>query len=463
MVQEIKLDICWAISVVDWLTNLLVHFSLFFVRYVLGVSPFFMGTLFLVARVFDACTDVIMGTIPDRWKIGKSGDKFLPYINVSKWLLAASLFLSFVDVSNWSSTLVHVWVVIVYILFGLAYTADSIPYGSLAAVITDDPVERTKLSRARALGGIIVAFGALALVPMFVYDSDGDVYHWCFLYSRNCIRCLFTFVLHGTAKLTIERIRDDRPAGVKSDYKLKEALKAAMKNRPLIGMMVASIGALTILGGAGQFAAIVFAEHYKMPSAYAINSALMIVLTLILFFSIPKLVAKFGKRNLILTTASFSLVATSLLLFVDIANVYAFIGLYNIATIGALVFNMTVWALVTDCLDYTELNTGKRYDGTLYAIYAFSRKIGMGFGSAVGSFALGWAGFVSGAKSQTAEVAANITTLYIFIPAFAFVLMLVGVGLIFNLNNKRPSEMYQTLEERRTSALSSAAAKTEAF
>ena len=438
-------------------------FFLIFCTYVLGVSPYFMGTLFVVTRIFDACIDVVMGTIPDRWKIGKSGDKFLPYISISKWLLAASLILCFIDVSNWNSTLVHVWVVIVYNLFGIAYTADSIPYGSLAAVITDNPVERTKLSRARALGGMIVAFGAMSFVPMFIYDNNGEVVSQAFLILAIVFAIASLLSYTGLQKLTIERIRDDRPAGTRSDYKFKEALQAALKNRPLIGMMVASVGSLTILIGAGQFAAIVFAEHYKMPSAYAINSALMIVLTLILFFSIPKLVAKFGKRNLILTTASFSLVATSLLLFVDIANVYAFIGLYNIATIGALVFNMTVWALVTDCLDYTELNTGKRYDGTLYAIYAFSRKIGMGFGSAVGSFALGWAGFVSGAKSQTAEVAANITTLYIFIPAFAFVLMLVGVGLIFNLNNKRTSEMYQTLEERRTSALSSAAAKTEAF
>ena len=218
-------------------------------------------------------------------------------------------------------------------------------------------------------------------------------------------------------------------------------------------MMVASIGSLTILNGAGQFAAIVFAEHYKMPSAFAINSAVLIALTLILFVSLPKLVGKLGKRNLILATASFSLIATCLLLFVDIKNVYVFIAVYNIATIGALFFNMTVWALVTDCLDFTELKTGKRYDGTLYAIYAFSRKIGMGFGAAIGSFALGWAGFVSGATSQSAEVAANVAKLYVLVPAIAFVFMLVGIGLIYNLNNKKTNEMYKTLEERRAAAL----------
>ena len=428
-------------------------FFLVFCIYVLGVSPFFMGTLFLVARIFDAFTDVLMGTIPDRWKLGKSGDKFLPYISISKWILAASLLLSFVDVSSWSSMGVHVWVVFVYIFFGLAYTADSIPYGSLAAVITDDPIERTKLSRARALGGYLVAFGALAFVPLFLYDKAGNVIPDAFFKVAIIFAIASLLSYKGLQKLTTERIRDDNPIGTKSDYNFKVAIKAAMKNRPLIGMMVASIGALAILGGAMQFAAIVFAEYYKMPSAYGINAAASVVITLILFVILPKLVGKFGKRNLVIYSSTFSLVATSILLFVIIENVYVFIAVYNIATVGSFVFTMIVWALITDCLDYAELKTGKRYDGTLYSIYSFSRKVGMGFGAAITSYGLGLAGFISGAQSQTVAVAENIVRIYVLVPIIAFVFILIGVGLIYNLNRKKTDEMYKELEVRRASAV----------
>ena len=429
------------------LINLFISsFFLLFCTYVLGVSPYFMGILFLTARVFDAFTDVIMGSIPDRWKLGKSGDKFLPYISISKWLLAISLLLSFADVSSWNSSLIHIWVVSVYIFFGLAYTADSIPYGSLLAVITDKPVERTKLSRARALGGMIVSYGALAFVPMFLYDKAGNVIPEAFFNIAIVFSICSLLSYTVLQKLTVERVRDDKPNGAKSDYKFSDVLKAAMKNRPLIGIMVASIGSLTILNGAGQLAAIVFAEHYKNPGAFAINSAAVMFLTLLLFLALPKLVARFGKRNLVIATAIFSLVASSLLLSVNIGNVYAFIALYNIAIIGKIFFNMTVWALVADCLDYTELQTGKRYDGTLYAIYSFSRKIGMGLGSSVGSFALGWVGFVSGVKSQSAKVAENIADLYVLLPLFAFLCIAVGVGLIYSLNNKKTNDMYKTLE-----------------
>ncbi|WP_082295105.1 MFS transporter [Sporosarcina ureilytica] len=424
-------------------------FFLIFATYVLGVSPYFMGTLFLVARIFDAVTDVIMGTIPDRWQIGKSGDKFLPYINISKWLLAASLLLAFADVSSFSTTAIHIWVVAVYLFFGVAYTADSIPYGSLAAVITQDPIERTKLSRARAIGGMIVGIGALSFVPMFIYDDAGNVISSGFFKVAIVFSILSLLSYTGLVRLTTERIRDKHSNGQKSEYRFTDALKAAMKNRPLIGMMIASVGSLIMINGVNQLAAIVFAEYYGMPSAFAINSIFMIAITAILFITVPKLVEKFGKRLLIIATAGFSLIASTLITMIAIENVYVFIVLYNLATIGSIVFIMIVWALVTDCLDYTELKTGKRYDGTLYSIYSFSRKVGMGIGAALGSYSLGWVGFVSGAKSQSAEVAAGVLKMYTGMPIITFVLILIGIGLIFNLNDTKTKAMYETLEERR--------------
>jgi len=426
-------------------------FFLIFCTYVLGVSPYFMGTMFLVGKVFDAICNVIMGTLPDRWKLGKSGDKFLPYINISKWILAASCLLSFTDVSGWSSAAIHVWVVFVYLFFCVAYTADSIPYGSLASVITNDPVERTKLSRARAIGGMVVGIGFLSFVPMFIYDPSGTIIPEAFFQIAIVFSILSVLAYTGLVKLTTERIRDDRPAGVKSDYSFKDAFKAAITNRPLIGMMVASIGSLLIINGVNQLAPIVFAERYHMPGAFTINSFISMGITLVLFFIVPKLVAKFNKRNLVIGTSAFSLAATLLLTLVTIENVYVFMAFYNLATIGLSFFVMVVWALVTDCIDYAELQTGKHYEGTLYSLYSFARKVGMGVGSALGSYALGWVGFVSGAKSQTPEVAQSVLKLYTGLPILAFLIMLIGVAVIYNLNAKRTNEMYARLKERRAS------------
>jgi len=424
-------------------------FFLIFCTYVLGVSPYFMGTMFLLGKVFDAICNIIMGTLPDRWKLGKSGNKFLPYITISKWLLAASCLLAFADVSSWGSSAIHVWVVFVYLFFCVAYTADSIPYGSLASVITNDPVERTKLSRARAIGGMVVGLGFLSFVPMFIYDQSGEVVSEAFFQIAIVFSVLSVLAYTGLVRLTTERIREDKQAGVQSDYSFKDAFKTAMKNRPLIGMMVASIGSLLIINGVNQLAPIVFAERYDMPGAFAINSFISIGITLVLFVIVPKLVAKFNKRNLVIASAIFSLAASTLMTLVTFENVYVFMVLYNIAMIGSSVFIMVVWALVTDCIDFAEYQTGKHYEGTLFSFYSFARKVGMGLGSAIGSFALGWVGFVSGAKSQSAEVAQGVLKMYTGMPIVAFIIILIGVALIYNLNAQKTSEMYAALKARR--------------
>lgn len=424
-------------------------FFLLFATYVLGVSPYFMGTLFLVARIFDAFTDVVMGSIPDKYQIGKSGNRFLPYISIAKWFLAASLLLSFADVSNFSSTAIHIWVVAVYLFYGIAYTADSIPYGSLAAVITSDPVERTKLSRARAVGGMIVGIGALSLVPMFIYDNNGEIIPKAFFNIAIVFSILSLLSYTGLVKLTTERVKE--PAKNKVDYKFTEALKAALTNRPLIGVMIASIGSLIIINGVNQLAAIVFAEYYHMPSAFAINSYVNISIIVILFIIVPKLVKTFGKRNLVIFSSTFSLLAMICMTIFTVENVYLFIALYNISTIGLSIFVMVVWALVTDCLDYTELQIGKRYDGTIFSIYSFSRKVGMGVGSALGSYSLGWVGFVSGQSSQSAEVATSVLKLYNGLPIIAFALIVIGITVVFNLDNQKTNAMYKTLENNRMS------------
>ena len=424
-------------------------FFIIFCTYVLGVSPYFMGTMFLVGKVFDAVITAIMGTLPDRFRIGKTGDKFKPWIHFSKWLLAAACLLAFANVSSWESTAIHIWVVATYLFFCVAYTADAIPYGSLASVISNDPVERTKLSRARSIGGMIVGVGFLSFVPTFIYDANRNVIPEAFFYIAIVFSILSLFSYVGLLKLTTERIRDEKPVGAKPEYDFKDAFKEAFTNRALIGMMVATLGSMLLVAGVGTLAPIVFAEYYDNPGAFATNQFIQMGVTLVLFVFIPKLVAKFNKRNLVVATAAFSLVASALLTFVTIGNVIIFAALYNIATIGSIVFIMLVWALVTDCIDYTEYKSGKKYEGTLYSLYSFVRKVGMGLGAAFGSYALGWVGFVSGAKSQTQEVAAGVLKMYTGLPVAAFILILVGVGLIYHLNGKRTDEMHATLKERR--------------
>ena len=57
-------------------------------------------------------------------------------------------------------------------------------------------------------------------------------------------------------------------------------------------------------------------------------------------------------------------------------------------------FNLVVWAFVTDVIDYHELLTGLREDGTVYTIYSFARKVGQAIAGGIGGFAIAAVGYV---------------------------------------------------------------------
>ena len=56
-------------------------------------------------------------------------------------------------------------------------------------------------------------------------------------------------------------------------------------------------------------------------------------------------------------------------------------------------FNLVVWAFVTDVIDYHELLTGLREDGTVYSIYSFARKVGQALAGGLGGFAIAAVGY----------------------------------------------------------------------
>ncbi len=423
-------------------------FFLTFCTYVLGIKATWMGSLFLFARLWDAVNDPIIGSFPDRWQIGKSGDKFKPYIKIAMIPLAVSGLLCFTDVSSWSSLAKHGWVIFAYLAYGMSYTGTSMPFGSMAAVITNDPVERTKLSRARAIGGTIVGIGALSLVPQFVFNKSGEVVPSGFFKVAVVFGVLSLISYYLLLKLTTERVRQTKVEGQKFNY--GKVLKGVLKNRPMLGVMLATVGSLLYITGNGQLSSYLYKEFYHAPQVLSLVSLVNVPIMLVFFPVIPKLSQKFGKRNVILTCSGYNLIISTVLFLVPIQNVYVFLVLNTLAVSGQTAFTMLIWAFVTDCIDYSEFQTGERSDGSLYSIYTFSRKIGSTLASTIASFSLGAIGYVSGIQSQAPEIANHIRSLCTSIPVITCVLELIGIGLVYNLTKEKTEEMYTELNKRRT-------------
>ena len=155
--------------------------------------------------------------------------------------LALSGVLCFSNVP-FEGVMLHIWVAFVYVLFGMSYTGTSMPFGAMANVVSTDPVDRSKLSRARSIGGGLVGAFALAAVPMVCFDENENILpeRFTLLAVIFGVLCVVSYLI--LCNFTKERVREEKKEGEKFEY--KKVIKAAFKNRPLIGVMVATIGSI---------------------------------------------------------------------------------------------------------------------------------------------------------------------------------------------------------------------------
>ena len=421
-------------------------YFLTFCTYCLGINALWMSGLFLFARLWDAINDPIIGSFPDRWHLGKSKDKFTPWIKLFMIPLALSGILCFWKVPL-EGVALHAFVAFAYIFFGMSYTGTSMPFGAMANVVTVDPVQRSKLSRARSVGGGLVGAVALGMVPVICYKDNQPIpERFTLLAVIFGICSVVSYILLCT--LTKERVREEKVEGEKFEF--WKVLKMVLKNRPLIGVMIATIGSMLVITGSSQTYGYIYKEVYGDASLATISMAMSMPFMVVVFPLIPKMVKKFGKRDVILYTGALSFIFSVVRMFFYIKNVWVYTALNIMTLLGQTAFTMLIWALVSDCLDYSEWKTGFRSDGSMYSMYTFSRKIGSTIASTGLAASLALVGYVSGENVvQTAEAVKGIYYVCNAIPTICYALILVGIGLIFNLDKKKTEQMYAEMAAKR--------------
>ena len=104
---------------------------------------------------------------------------------------------------------------------------------------------------------------------------------------------------------------------------------------------------------------------------------------------------------------------------------------------GSCTFQVTVWAIVADCIEISYRKSGKSEEGSLYALYSFFRKLSQGIGQAVVSLGLGAIGFVEGANAvQPAEFGVGVKNLYIAFLAIGSLIAFLSLKFIYNISKK---------------------------
>src|SRR5699024_8465156 len=139
-------------------------------------------------------------------------------------------------------------------------------------------------------------------------------------------------------------------------------------------------------------------------------------------------VDKVGKKELAIFGGVIGSIALIAAFFVHTDNLAVWIGFYAVAYFGIAFFNVVCWAMITDVIDDAEVRTGKRSDGTIYAVYSFARKLGQAASSSLSGTMLTMIGYTS-ATAFDAAVLDGIYNITCPVPAAGFVLLALALAL----------------------------------
>ena len=414
-------------------------FLTFFYTDIYGISPAFVGTMFLAVRIIDAVTDPIMGAIADRTQ-SKYG-KFRPYLLWFALPFGLISVLAFTT-PDFGEEGKMIYAFLTYTLLMLVYTAINIPYCALGAVLTADPKERVSVQSYRfvfaMLGGLMVTALTLPLVEFFGQGDRAKGYQLTIMAMSALGVLMFLACFYGTK----ERINPPKEA-VSQSY--MDNFRQLWKNDQ---WRVLALVALCLMSGyvLRTTLAIYYVKYYlEMPDSITLFITLGMLGSMVGCVIAQPLAKRYCKVKLYIGIQILAAVLCASSYFVAADNVTLAIALY---VLWNLVFNTgtpLLWAKMADTVDYGQWRTGIRTTGMVYSSIIFFIKMGIAVGGALGGWLLAGIGYQADV-TQTEETKAGLLLAFSLYPAIGSLIVAVVMG-AYKLNTQKVDEI--TLELKR--------------
>ena len=412
---------------------------------IVGLTASVVALILMIARVWDAINDPMMGVIADRTRT--RWGKFRPWLMIAPPFLAIFNILTF-TVFPVKGTAKVILCLICYIGAGMAYTAISVAYGGLVNLIARDSQVRMNYTSARAIGsGAIQIFLAAAAMPMILYFGKSDVatakgyFITTVIFSIVMIPCIWL-----CAWKCKETVVADAPSQVQMEQKrpILLTLKLMCKNRMLLitiwCVFAASIGIIARMSILSYYIIYVVGSYTMIAPVYTV----MTVTSLIGCCFLPWATKTFGKRNWLLILNVIMIIAFVALYLVPADNTFlmvtsAVIGLTNSCS------NICT-GMLSDCIEYGDWKYGVREEGLTYSFMTFGVKLATAVAGSVTVLLLSASGYVPNVE-QTEAVKNSINMVVNLAPAILVLISAIPL-LWYKLDKNMMDKIRVELDER---------------
>lgn len=465
--------------------QMMMMFQLFFYTDVFGIKATAAGMILLIARVFDAFVDPVVGIISDR--TNTRWGKYRPWILWTAVPFAVFFVLAFTT-PNIGERAKIFYAGITYILLMTIYSFNNTPYSSLGGVMTSDIKERTSISTVRFITATIATFIVQGLtLPLVTKFGEGNPQKGWFL-TILLFACVVVVLFVITFFTTKERITPP----VNQQTTVKQDFKDIIHSAPWRAMFILTLFlfiTLAMWGSSMSYyfnyvvdkdALFVFLKKFGLVSeagqtyggwhrfldafgliahdndkVFAVGFSLfnMIgqVITLAGVILLSRFLANlFGKKAVFIVFLALTAIFTSLFFTVSPKNIEM---IFVINILKSLAYAPTIpllWAMMGDVADHSEWINHRRATGFVFAGIVFALKAGLGVGGAICGSIIDAFGFIPN-QIQTESAVVGIKLTSSIIPAVTFTIGVIAL-FFYPISKKLNEKVQAELAERRQKA-----------
>lgn len=348
---------------------ILMFFQLYFLTDVAGLRPDYAGWAIGASRLWDAVNDPLFGLLSDRIRTRWGRRRVL--------LLFGAVPLGVFFMLMWIVPALDpfglaVYYAMTFILFDTAFTIVHVGYNSLTPEMTSDYDERSSLNGYRMVFSISGTLGAIILATVLGWSiTDARILYLILGIGLGLISII--------PPLVVFSITREKPAGeLPVPLPLGEALKQTLSNQPfrmVMGLYLLSWTTASILAAVLVY----FANYYLRIPDQANYFVLAAQGSAILFIPvIVKISQRLDKRRaFMLGSLTWVIVLLGISALradqVNLAYILAVLAGFGIATAYVV-----PWSMVPDVVEYDQVRSGQRREGSYYAFASFFQKLATG-------------------------------------------------------------------------------------
>lgn len=414
-----------------------------------------VGILILIVKIVSAVFDPVVGNMIERKNSPKG--KLKPFIMYSVLPLIVTTIILFIKVP-FTGTALYAYIFVTFLLWSMAMTLGDVPSQGIAAVLTDNPDERTNVISIANTFKQVGFSAAAVLVPVvcLIVPGGSNVFGIpegqkdAPISANEYLATAVVVAVLGCALFSlIYFFNKERVPYTAEKMSFSEMFSAIKDNKPLMLVIVSYF-----LGSGRQMAmaiqvqasnALLGSENYVIVLGIttAVGSMLSMALT-------PVLIKKLGEKKtfIILSLYGFiiSVLAYLVYAFVTDNMIVMFVMLFLTGLqFGAVTLMPMI--MVTDCVDYYEYKTGKRMEGPAFSVLTLTIKVCLAIGAALGLIMIQLSGYTAEAAATT-DTKNIIYFAYVALPGI-FSLLSVFPILKYDITGGKKAEISKELLERR--------------